>query len=421
MEGLADGKPCRVASARMTPGAKKGFRTGTHRTVAPAAVVERIRPLVGDFGITRVANVTGLDRIGLPVVMVARPNARSIAVQQGKGLSLDAARASGLMEAVESFHAEHILLPVRLASRRELEPAVRLVSPATLPHALTSRYHDDLPMLWIEGRELLAGEPVWLPYELVHANFTLPQPPGSGCFPASTNGLASGNHPLEALVHGLCEVIERDATTLFHALDRPGRDARRLDPASVTDDTCREVIERLEEAGFGLGLFDCTTDLGVPCFRALLLDQRHPYEHIGIGAGCHPARDVALLRALTEAVQVRMTYIVGARDDLLAGQFTRAGRNRKLAHARLMLGTARAERTFDALPSFDGDTFDEDLEWLLERCHGAGLGEVVAVDLSRPEFGLPVVRVVVPGLEPPDDGPDYVIGPRARRAGEAGR
>ncbi len=53
---------------------------------------------------------------------------------------------------------------------------------------------------------------VWLPYELVHANYTLPLPTGSGCFPASTNGLASGNHMLEAICHGLAEVIERDST-----------------------------------------------------------------------------------------------------------------------------------------------------------------------------------------------------------------
>ena len=64
------------------------------------------------MGITRIANITGLDRLGIPVVMVCRPNSRSIAVSQGKGLTLDAAKASGLMESVETFHAESITRPL---------------------------------------------------------------------------------------------------------------------------------------------------------------------------------------------------------------------------------------------------------------------------------------------------------------------
>ena len=66
-----------------------------------------------------------------------------------------------------------------------------------------------------------------MPFELVSANYTLPLPPGSGCFQANTNGLASGNHRLEAMCHGLCEVVERDATTLWRLESRAGREARR--------------------------------------------------------------------------------------------------------------------------------------------------------------------------------------------------
>src|SRR4051812_35005545 len=95
--------------ARGTP---KGFRAGTHRCVSPAETVARLRPHLAGMGITRVANVTGLDVIGIPVVMVCRPNSRSLSVSQGKGLDLDAARASGLMESVEMFHAERAIGPL---------------------------------------------------------------------------------------------------------------------------------------------------------------------------------------------------------------------------------------------------------------------------------------------------------------------
>ena len=150
--------------------------------------------------------------------MVCRPNSRSVAVSQGKGLDLDAAKASGLMESVETWHAERITLPLKLGSFSYLRSIHRLVDVGALPLVDGSRYRADLPMLWIESRDLCTNEPTWLPYELVHSNYTLPFPPGHGCFPASTKGLALGNHLLEAVCHAFYEVIERDSTSIWHQL-----------------------------------------------------------------------------------------------------------------------------------------------------------------------------------------------------------
>ena len=111
-------------------GARKNFRHGTHRLISPDATVEWVRPHMAAMGITRIANVTGLDRIGVPVVMVCRPNSRSLAVSQGKGLDLAAAKASGLMESVETYHAERIGHPRRYASMDELSRTERVVDAA---------------------------------------------------------------------------------------------------------------------------------------------------------------------------------------------------------------------------------------------------------------------------------------------------
>src|SRR5947209_9745751 len=86
--------------------APKTYRIGAHRLVPPEETVARLRPFLPAMGITRVANVTGLDRIGIPVVMVYRPNARGLVCAQGKGFRLATAKASGLMEAIETYHAE---------------------------------------------------------------------------------------------------------------------------------------------------------------------------------------------------------------------------------------------------------------------------------------------------------------------------
>src|SRR5216117_4110987 len=140
----------------------KHFHSGTHRTIAPEETLRKIRPLTPVMGITRIANVTGLDCIGIPVVMVCRPNSRSIAVSQGKGLTLAAAKASGIMEAAEGFHAERIEQPLRLGSSRELERSLLLADVEALPLRPDSRWHPDLQILWIEATDLNSDERVWV-------------------------------------------------------------------------------------------------------------------------------------------------------------------------------------------------------------------------------------------------------------------
>src|SRR5262249_25624217 len=141
----------------------KGHRRGTHRATTPDETIARLRPLMSSFGITRVANLTGLDRVGVPVVMVCRPNARSSAVFHGKGIDLVAAKAPGLMEAIETWHAEHLQLPLRLGSWDDLGATHRLVDVGALPRVASSRFEPHLAMLWVEGQDLVGGSPVWIP------------------------------------------------------------------------------------------------------------------------------------------------------------------------------------------------------------------------------------------------------------------
>jgi ribosomal protein S12 methylthiotransferase accessory factor YcaO len=141
--------------------ALKAYRSGTHRTVSPAETLARVRSLMGRMGITRIANVTGLDRIGVPVVMVCRPNSRSIAVSQGKGLDLDAAKASGVMEAAEVYHAESIASPLKLCSYEEIHDTHRLIDFDGLPLLAGRRFDPNRPILWIEGQDLMVQEPTW--------------------------------------------------------------------------------------------------------------------------------------------------------------------------------------------------------------------------------------------------------------------
>ncbi len=393
----------------------KAYRIGTHRTVDPQATIDRISPFMDEMGITRIANVTGLDNIGIPVVMVCRPNSRSISVSQGKGVELAAAKASGVMEAVETYHAERITLPLKLCSFEELKRNHPVVDVLRLPFARESRYRNDLALLWIEGRNLLNDQPVWLPHELVHTDYSLPQPTGSGCFSANTNGLASGNHILEAIAHGIYEVIERDAITLWR-LESSMLGSHPLDLESVEDTTCRGLLEQFEHADLQVRVWNVTSDTAVPCFFCMLMDRDEADTEPEFGSGCHPARQIALLRALTEAAQARTTYIAGSRDDFSPEIYSASARARRTRACRELMTREMPSQTFQQVPTFEADTISDDIAWTLGRLQAVGIDEVVAVDLSQERFQIPVARVVIPGLEGVYKGEhsDYAPGARAR-------
>src|SRR6478672_5584837 len=182
-----------IGESAAANGTAKVLRQGTHRSESLDHTLRQALRLSPVMGITRVANVTGLDSVGIPVVMVCRPNSRSVAVSQGKGIDLESARASGVMEAAELYHAETITLPLRLATYEELRYQHNVIEVEDLPRGSTSRFHPNLRLLWCEGYDLLSEENVLVPYEMVHTNYTIPLPNGHGCFLATSNGLASGN------------------------------------------------------------------------------------------------------------------------------------------------------------------------------------------------------------------------------------
>jgi ribosomal protein S12 methylthiotransferase accessory factor len=366
------------------------------------------------MGITRLGFITGLDHIGIPVAIAVRPNSRSVSVSQGKGLDPDQAMASAMMEAAEGFHAEEIGQS-RLAAYRELAAACAVVDPATLC-ATAKPFDPDARTRWIEGCDLLSREPCWVPAEIVHTDSTMPL---DGWFLAGSNGLASGNRLVEAIGSAVCELVERDAVALWHARGMRERAGRALEIGSIDDPDCLGLLAKYEKAGIAVRLWDVTTDLGIAAFLCDIRDmsdgdpRRLRRSH---GAGCHPDRAIALGRALTEAAQTRLTYIAGIRDDLLPSEYEEPP---DAAIVDALLDALRRESTpvsFRDVPSFAGDDLGSDLGRELERLRSAGIDRVIAVDLTRRELAVPVVRVVIPGLEYDIRHPGYTPGTRARRA-----
>ena len=124
------------------------------------------------------------------------------------------------------------------------------------------------------------------------------------------------------------------------------------------------------------------------------------------------------MRALTEAVQVRITYIIGSREDLLPYDYTQPAITVKLRNARSLMDTQGPRCDFRKVPTQYFEIFEDEVRWMLGKLQSAGAAQVVFVDLTQPELQLPVVRVVIPGLEGSDHHDSYVPGARARAARE---
>jgi ribosomal protein S12 methylthiotransferase accessory factor len=367
------------------------------RSLAPEETLERIRHLMPAAGITRVADVTGLDSIGIPVVMVVRPNARSLSVSQGKGLGLAAAKVSGIMESLECFHAERVAEPIHMVRHADLIAGGKdVVDPYSLPRLATSLFRSEITIPWVEALDLRNGRARLVPLEIVSTDFSFPGIPGSGFFGRGTNGLASGNSIHEALLHGFCEVIERDAWALW--LASCGATGSTIDLSNEIDPRIVHLLAQFKTANCSVLVEEITTDMMVPVFLVRLTGGSHGSpvtEAPAGGLGCHPDANLALLRALCEAAQSRLTRIAGSRDDLVPSHY-RDHNHALVAQSSKAISVKRSE-------GIHKDTIEEDLAWVEEKLAACGMGERLVINLTRDDMKLPVVKIIVPGLEAPPE------------------
>lgn len=402
------------------------FHTGgTRRARATAETLAALHPLLARFGITRVANITGLDRIGIPVAVAVRPGSRSLVVSQGKGMTLVDAKVSAIMESIELFHAERPAIAVRVASLRDLQAE----GVAVVDRGVGDRPHPQSVIGWTQGRDLATGALRFVPYASVAIDDSVAAAPVPAGLAVNSNGLASGNTLDEAIVHGLCELIERDAIALWHHLPDDARRGRAVTPSTIDDPSCRALLARYEAARIDVHVFDLTSDIGLPVYEVFIRERgegsgdRSGGCHAGerdafsaVGSGCHRWRGIALSRALTEAAQCRLTHIAGAREDLVHGDYA-AGPERLAQVARFRaIGDAplRPFRTGDGAVPDAGESFAQGRADIVAALRAVGIADVVAVDLSVAGTGIHVARLVVPGLEGLVFDADYRPGRRAR-------
>jgi YcaO-like protein with predicted kinase domain len=269
--------------------------------------------LFNRFEITRVANITGLDIIGVPVYSSCRPASKVISVSAGKSRDKATSRAGAIAEGIEFHTFENTRGPFMVAPFKSVERSL-------LPIAKGSQWTPDTPIPQEKVKRWISDEPEWLPSELVWLIGRAELEQGA-TFQMSSNGQALGRTFWDAFLCGIYECVERDQSVLrMCSWEGLGVMPPRADLENVPNsiailrDACRK-------AGLELYLSYCTVDIPLPVFWAILVD---PHGGVGslAGWGCDLSPEKAAERAILEAIQTRAVYISGARDDILRRDFS---------------------------------------------------------------------------------------------------
>ena len=376
-------------------------------------------------GVTRLADITGLDRIGIPTYSAVVPKSLDyLSVYNGKGALREDAKAGALMEAIERQVTLYARPPVVTGSYPEVSAATAAIDPADVYQQLRAGYTPGDAIEWVEGRDLFSGSSVLVPAKL--AGYLWHHLPHRGPFRhATSHGLASGNCLEEAVAHALCEWIERDSWTLAelkshwlpwarteaaHGLEAARRGWDDLESYPCLDLTgigepVAGLLRRFRNAGLPVVTRDITSDLGIPTVLAAAAEDNVPgFPQAHFGLGSHPDIRTAVARALSELAQSRCVDIQGVREDITApdDEASIAIHTRRVARIdrRSWINAPSATlRSWKEVPTcWNGDILD-DIRLMLERLHAAGIRRAAMVDFSLPDEGIYVARVVVPGME----------------------
>ncbi len=362
--------------------------------------------MAAPLGITRVTDTTWLDRVGIPVFASIRPRAAagSLCVSAGKGLKPEEAKVGATMEAIELAIAERNRLPgsesVRLTPAEMLRKNGHTFDFVDLCPRYGAVVDPHAPILCAQGEDLHTGGAQFIPAELVFLPATGDL--GQRIFGSTSSGLASGNDPLEATVHALFELLERDVQSFTYVSDRSHLVDLDDAPATVL-----ALTAKARAAGLALFLRFSKNAFGLPFFQAFLLeeDPEAPIS-VAVGTGCHAVREVAAVRAITEAAQSRLSHIHGGRDDIIhrVRYFeARAPAVERLGIRQLRERVARSDPrvSYQDVPDLGArvGSLREALDVALEALARIGARHVVRCVLTPCDSPLAVVKVVVPRLE----------------------
>ncbi len=336
----------------------------------------KLCPHLRDWGVSRVADITGLDLLGYPVAQACRPAARSNAVTQGKGPDLEAAAVGAVLECLEPAAGES---PERLPGARAApDPALwRDLAPGC----------DDWPdesTQWVRGWNLASGDEVAVPRDLISTDFAQGAPAEAAAILRHTIGLGAGASLAAAMVHGVLECVENDARL------------RNPTPRRVASDAAAAQLAELSEKGLRCAFFDMRARVGPAAVMARVMEDPARTPALPLPADGYAARTNAgdaVRAALAEALQTRLAVISGAREDLTQRAYDHGVPQDLLDEEWRRLGSTPLDR----LAETDGRVSSPSA--LAEILEASGVGPIIVAPLHwDPDVPLAITRILAPRL-----------------------
>ena len=388
------------------------FFKGTHRVRDPKETIEINEAKLRTAGITRLTEITDLDRVKIPVFSAIRPTAQSggVSVYAGKGATVEQAKASAMMEGFERYSAERQDIDGErtfVDTYNNIEKGLASVDNALdpkdllLPKNYGNENVENSRLEWIEAEDIISEESIYVPSNAVFHPYIPTRevsPSPIAIFKGNTNGLASGNIIEESVLHGIFEVVERDAWSIFELTKR---NKKEISQDTIENDIINELLEKFHIQGIDIKLMDITADLKITTVAASADDTvlKDP-ALLTLGVGTHLNPEVAVIRALTEVAQSRATQIHGTREDTIRADFMRkAGYEHMKKMNRHYF--QREDETIDLADIEDksSHSIKRDIETSIEEVQKAGFNQVLYTDLTREEIGINVARVIIPKAE----------------------
>ena len=378
------------------------YFTGTHRVIAPSKTIEINENKLKVAGITRIADITDLDRIGIPIYTAIRPTAEdgAVSIYGGKGITKDHAKASAMMEGFERYSAERQDIDETIiASLSEIEEFGEYIDPKSLnlPKEFEKKDISDLSLEWSKSIDLISNREYYIPTNAIYHPY-ISKDDSQNLFKSNTNGLASGNILEEAILHGIFEVIERDAWSIFELTHK---NYAQIDISSIENEVIIDIIDKFESEGIKIKLMDFTADIKIPTIAASADDTiTRDAGLLTLGMGTHLDPEVAILRALTEVAQSRATQINGAREDTVRADFAReAGYERMKRINKYYFRDEEEQIKLSDIENKSTSSITKDIEIVKDELISNDIQKILYTNLTRPELDVSVVRVVIPEME----------------------
>lgn len=418
---------------------KKRFTVdGGHRCVTPQETLKRYRHHISPItGVVRDLSKLSQDLTGFTSTYCAKHHfvsafddlkglAQNLGGRSaGKGKTDAQAKASGFCEAIERysgvFQGDEIRIQGSYQSLGDLA-----IHPNECMGFSDDQYRDrkfwnaqcESPFQYVPVRFDEEKQIDWTPiWSMTHGGFKYlptaycyfgyPKSLQSGCW-ADTNGCAAGNTIEEAILQGFMELVERDSIAIwwYNQISRPG-----VDLSSFGDPYFQTLLDFYHSLQRELWVVDITGDLNIPTFAAISRRYSPGNNHLNettedivLGFGTHFDAKLAVQRALTEVNQTlpavmqanpdgSTQYATSADPSVLEWWQTATVANQPY----LLPDHHQPTRRLEDYPIVNHNDLFDDINLCQNRIEQKGM-ELLVLDQTRPDIGLRVVKVVVPGM-----------------------